>query len=312
MLPLLIHTTDLFHPHGDPDDHYDLATAFALAASGRVELAEIIIDYPPEFRAGDPALLAVEQLNYLTGLRVPASVERPSDPALRSGSRQVGERFLSILAAADRPVTISIVGSSAGVFAAYRKDPELFRKKCAAIYLNSGCGVDTPEKEFNVRLNPAAFAGVLSMDVPLYWCPCYHTIRDGIEYAGEYGTVWKHRQADVLETLSDGLLNYFLYMYSRSSECRWLRCLEREPDRDLLAQHSDGVRRLWSTAALLHLGGIEAQSYEFLPVTVRADPEGNVVWERAERSDRRIFHIRDAEAYPAELLGLLRGLLGTI
>ena len=27
-----IHSTDLFHPHGDPDDHYDLATAFAMAA----------------------------------------------------------------------------------------------------------------------------------------------------------------------------------------------------------------------------------------------------------------------------------------
>lgn len=27
----LIHQTDLFHPHGDPDDHFDLATVFALA-----------------------------------------------------------------------------------------------------------------------------------------------------------------------------------------------------------------------------------------------------------------------------------------
>ncbi|NLF07816.1 MAG: hypothetical protein GX594_07525, partial [Pirellulaceae bacterium] len=26
----IIHSTDLFHPHDDPDDHYDLATLFAL------------------------------------------------------------------------------------------------------------------------------------------------------------------------------------------------------------------------------------------------------------------------------------------
>ena len=43
----IIHQTDLFHPHGDPDDHFDLAAVFALAAQGRLDLRGIVIDYPP-------------------------------------------------------------------------------------------------------------------------------------------------------------------------------------------------------------------------------------------------------------------------
>ena len=56
-----IHQTDLFHPHGDPDDHWDLATVFALAGQGQLNLRGIVIDYPPPHRAGDPATLAVAQ-----------------------------------------------------------------------------------------------------------------------------------------------------------------------------------------------------------------------------------------------------------
>jgi hypothetical protein len=48
----LIHVTDLFHPHGDPDDHFDLASVYALALQGRFDLRGIVIDYPPGFRAG--------------------------------------------------------------------------------------------------------------------------------------------------------------------------------------------------------------------------------------------------------------------
>ena len=33
-----IHITDIFHPHGDPDDHYDLALAFALHKAGLLRL----------------------------------------------------------------------------------------------------------------------------------------------------------------------------------------------------------------------------------------------------------------------------------
>jgi hypothetical protein len=49
----LIHATDLFRPHADPDDHFDLASVFALAAGG-FELLAVMIDHPPEGMAADP------------------------------------------------------------------------------------------------------------------------------------------------------------------------------------------------------------------------------------------------------------------
>jgi hypothetical protein len=70
----LIHQTDLFHPHGDPDDHFDLATVFALAAQQRLDLRGIVIDYPPPRRRGDPALGAVAQFSRLTGVVAPVAV----------------------------------------------------------------------------------------------------------------------------------------------------------------------------------------------------------------------------------------------
>ena len=57
-----IHQTDIFHPHGDPDDHWDLATVYAFAAQEIFELRGIMFDYPPAHRIGDPATLAAAQL----------------------------------------------------------------------------------------------------------------------------------------------------------------------------------------------------------------------------------------------------------
>ena len=70
----LIHVTDLFHPHGDPDDHFDLAVAYALALRGNLDLRGVVIDYPPDFRAGDPAVVAVAQMNRLAGFAVPVAI----------------------------------------------------------------------------------------------------------------------------------------------------------------------------------------------------------------------------------------------
>ena len=63
----MIHVTDLFRPHDDPDDHWDLASVYALALQGKVDLRGILIDFPKPERANDPDVLAVAQLNYLTG-----------------------------------------------------------------------------------------------------------------------------------------------------------------------------------------------------------------------------------------------------
>ncbi|HPP53970.1 MAG TPA: hypothetical protein PK777_13540, partial [Thermoguttaceae bacterium] len=59
--PSVIHITDLYRPPGDPDDHFDLACAFALAKQGYIELVAVVIEAPKADFAGDPDVMAVAQ-----------------------------------------------------------------------------------------------------------------------------------------------------------------------------------------------------------------------------------------------------------
>ena len=83
----VFHQTDIFHPHADPDDHWDLACNYALAKRGDIELQGIMIDYPPW--AGDPALAAVVQklsaqlLEHMRNIGDPA-LQRFAQPSVPS------------------------------------------------------------------------------------------------------------------------------------------------------------------------------------------------------------------------------------
>jgi len=68
----MIHATDLYRPHVDPDDHWDLACVFALAYRGDIDLKAVLIDFPPPRRRDvDPDVLAISQMNFVWALRSP-------------------------------------------------------------------------------------------------------------------------------------------------------------------------------------------------------------------------------------------------
>ncbi len=146
----MIHGTDLFRPHNDPDDHWDLACVYALACQGRVDLRGILIDYPKPDSHHDPDIRAVAQLNYLTGQAVPVIVgsscglDTPGSAAPDIEADLHGVRaLLEMLRRAPVPVVINILGSCRDVALAGRLAPDLFRRKCRALYLNAGSG--TPD-----------------------------------------------------------------------------------------------------------------------------------------------------------------------
>jgi hypothetical protein len=66
----VIHSTDLFHPHDDPDDHYDLACLFAIP---EFDIQGIVLDMgaTQALRSGAPA---VEQMMRITGRRAPYAI----------------------------------------------------------------------------------------------------------------------------------------------------------------------------------------------------------------------------------------------
>ena len=323
----LIHVTDLFHPHGDPDDHFDLAVAYALAKRGAFDLRGVVIDYPPEFRAGDPAVVAVAQMNRLTGLSVPVSI----GTSLRLKSRRdalpdappqetAAVRFiLEQLRAAERPVSLVCVGNAADIIVAALREPALFRAKCAGVSLNSGSAHDNPAKpeqlEFNVKLDPAAYAAMFDLPCPLFWFPCWHTTEQ--RQSGAEGSFYWLPHRDALAGVSTGLANIFAYMFEKSSNPKWLRAMKSQPPASSWEKILGDRRGMWSTASQFAAAGLtvtkegliapakdagDAAVFKLLPVEATCAEDGRTTWRLSEQATGRwMLSVTDVARYPAAM-----------
>src|SRR5262249_20763604 len=148
---VLLHQTDLFRPHNDPDDHWDLACAFAIAKLGLRPLVGVLIDHPPGppvlNHASDPDFAAVAQMSRLTGIHPPVAIGSATyfSDRTKGSSAPVGVEFLlRTLRESPVPVAISIVGSARDIAEAIDREPELFTEKCERLYLVCGSGHPDP------------------------------------------------------------------------------------------------------------------------------------------------------------------------
>jgi hypothetical protein len=292
----LIHQTDLFRPHNDPDDHFDLAVVYALALQGRIDLQGIVIDRPPPKFDGAPDVGAVAQLNHITGLTVPA-----------------------------------VVGSCRDVALAGRTDPALFARKCAGIYINAGTGSPDPKLastlEYNVTLDPLAYRALFDLPCPIFWLPCFE------DYEGEwrvrqYGTCWRFKQEEVLQKLSPRMQNFFLYMFERTRDTDWLSVLYRPIETARLQHFSQQDRYMWSVASFLHVAGLTVTTtgelvpikaagdtavFTFQPIRISCDENAVTTWQTdSRRTNRYMFMVRDLEHYQSAMTRALRTLLTTL
>jgi len=340
----LVHVTDLFRPHDDPDDHWDLATVYALTRRGDLDLLGILTDNPenlPDVYKGacSPDVAAVAQLNYLTDRAVPVATgtiwpSRPGDKVREDNlpkDLQGVNMLLDILRQSSKPVAITVVGSCQDVAIAGKQEPQLFSAKCAGIYLNAGCGNQDPELqkkdgevEWNVHLNRGAYASLFELPCPIYWLPCFNTFAN-TALAGEYGTCWTFRQEEVLAHLSTRAQTYFAYVLSKGSGINWLSYLLDSRNETTARQYYDEVRGMYSTASFIHAAGktvtVEGQIvsleaagesavYEFMPIDVRCNEHGITAWQKAKGpTDRCIFHIRDMDKYPKAMASALKSTL---
>ncbi|GAB4136400.1 MAG: hypothetical protein Kow0040_22380 [Thermogutta sp.] len=295
----MIHVTDLYRPHNDPDDHWDLACVYALAFQSRAELLGVLIDYPLPGAAHDPDVLAVAQLNYLTGKAVPVMVGSPRFQDSSGGAAQAEEAdlrgvraMLDWMRRSPRPVVIHVLGSCRDVALAGRLEPQLFEQKCSGVYLNAGSGTRDPQKaavlEWNVHLDPAAYRAVFDLPCPVYWMPCFEDVpnRPGEGFrTAEYGTFYRFRQGDVLPHLSPSLRNFFAYMFLHGNLLQpddtssfvprpdWLRFLTARPDPDLIARIAAMDRNMWCTAGFFHSVGLTVtQEGSIVPASHAAEP----------------------------------------
>ncbi len=347
----MLHVTDLFRPHNDPDDHWDLACAYSLAHQGHAELQGILIDYPNPAWHDDPDVLAVAQMNYLTGRAVPAVVGSPQrldahEARLPEHAADVAgiRAFLDLLRRAPRPVVISILGSCRDVAIAAQLEPHLFAKKCAAVYLNAGSGTRDLAKaarlEYNVALDPVSYGALFRLPCPVYWMPCFEEVPGpGVDLqVAPYGTFYRFRQDAILPHLSGRVQNFFAYMYRHGNtlgpqspppvaQTNWLQYLVGPPETELLVRQGRLDRNMWCTGGFLHAVGLtvtvdgqivplaEAKNplYTFEPIRVECQPSGVTHWTPDTKStDRFIFRVLDPERYAAAMTTAMRTLLKTL
>ncbi|GIV16159.1 MAG: hypothetical protein KatS3mg022_1594 [Armatimonadota bacterium] len=335
----LIHQTDLFRPHNDPDDHFDLAVVYSLALQGKIDLRGVVIDRPPPQFDGDPDVAAIAQMNHITGLTVPVVVgssqpmKSPHDTqsSASPSDRAVVRFILDTLRQSRQRVAITVVGSCRDVALAGKTDSALFARKCAGIYINAGTGSPDPRLaaslEYNVTLDPAAYRALFELPCPVYWLPCFE------DYEGEwrvkrYGTYWRFRQEEVLPALSPRMQNFFLYMFERLRETDWLRYLYRQPDASLIQRYSQQERNMWSVASFLHTAGLtvttggevvslqaagNAAAYTFQPVRISCNENAVTTWQPDPRNaNRSMFMVRDMDHYQGAMTKALRTLLTTL
>jgi hypothetical protein len=264
----------------------------------------------------------------------------PIFEAEHGGIRQV----LRILRESPQPVVINVIGSCRDIAIAGKMAPDLFAQKCARIYLNAGAGSRDKEKakklEYNVGLEPAAYAAIFDLPCPVYWMPCFEEVhpeqKEKMWTVREFGTFYRFRHDDVLPHLSTKAQNFFTFMYRerRGRELKteigihWLQNLLGPPDSAELTRLQTTYRNMWCTAGFLHAAGLTVTKdgrivplaegvddavFTFDPIRVTCDDRGVTEWSPANApSHRYIFHVRDTDRYQAAMTHALRELLARL
>lgn len=326
----LLYCTDLFHPPDDPDDWFDLATLFAM---DKFDIRGIVLDQG-EKQKQRSGRIPIEQMMAITGKKTFASVyglprklQSPSDKGLdQPEDLQAGvELILSVLKKSDKKVMLIAVGSMRDVCAAYNRQPELLKEKVERLYVVAGHS-DGGE-EYNVKLDPHAYVGVMRSGLQVYWLPCFgrepHVCR------------WQFKQREILEKCPLEVQNYFVYGLTRADPKTTdaILALYKPIAADVKERIWAMDRAMWSTAAFINAAGLavvkmdgqwhilapedtgEAKpAFRFVPRRVAVNDEGVTRLEgdgnRATGQVMQVFQFKDTlNDYNAAMRDSLRSLL---
>lgn len=332
----VVYGTDLFHPHDDPDDHFDLVTLLALP---ELDVKAILLDQGDK-QQRRPGAIPLRQMSRLTARAVPSAIGlgRKLASAADDGLEQPAEfqaaveLFLKTLRESPEPVTVIMAGSVRDLAAAWNREPALLLAKIGRVYLNIG-SADSRVVEYNVDLDAHAYAAVLRSDLPIYLGFCVPIGQPG-SANGLYSTWWKFRQSELLGSVAPGLQNYFIYALQKcdpalldplevlSADLRPWRRLVWEMDRNM-----------WCTASLLHAAGrtvheldgrwtaapqsptpqASASPFEFIPARVQVDDAGKTTFNcRDAKPNVHLFKVVSAEPYAAAMRDCLKEALEAI
>jgi hypothetical protein len=249
----IVYSSDLLHPHDDPDDHFDLATLFSLP---EFDIRAIVLDQGDR-QVDRPGEVPVRQMMHLSGRAAPYAIglarklRSPEDKATDQPAPFQGGVALIFKALREsaRPVTVFQTGSLRDIAAAFNREPALFREKVARLYVNTGHAGG--QREWNVDLDPHAYVCIMRSGLPVYWVPCFGP--DG------YSSLWKFRHDRVLESAPPRLQNFFVYALAKVPPSRLdpIAALTKGLEPSARAAMWTQERNMWCTAAFLHAAGRE-------------------------------------------------------
>jgi hypothetical protein len=253
----VIYCTDLFHPHDDPDDHFDLATLYAMP---ELDIKGVVLDQGRK-QLERPGRIPVAQMNKITGRNVPAVIgladplKRPDDQALDQPAQFQGgvALILQTLRLSARPVCIATLGSVRDVVCAFNREPRLVRKKVAMVLAFIGEASDGKFQEYNVGLDPQAFVGLMRSGLPVYWVPCFD---GGLWQNRGHASFWRASQRALLDGATAGVIQYFIYALEQET-AEPMAFLSRPVEPERQARLFAGTRNLWCAALLGVMSGRE-------------------------------------------------------
>ena len=262
----VIYSTDLYQPSEDPDDHYDLAILTSLP---ELDLRAIVFDNAADWRdatkeAGIGALRQISDIArrpippYATGLREQLTSQQDKAENQPAESQKGVELIIKTLRESQEKVILFLVGSCRDFAVAFNREPDLLRKKVKAIYVNAGNGPDGKQSEYNVMLDPQAYACLMKSGLPIYWAPCFslqnlrQTTKEEVIKGDKrsFNTYYiVPNQAKLLESASDKLKNYFAYALNKR-QSNPINFLSQPVD-----SLPENARNMWCTAPFFHAAG---------------------------------------------------------
>jgi hypothetical protein len=311
----LIHCTDLFHPHGDPDDHFDLATLYGMPG---LDLKAVILDQG-RLQIERPGTIPVSQLNRITGRKVPAAIgladklRSPTDKGLDQPAefQQGVALIVSTLRQSPARVTITAVGSMRDLTAAFNREPDLFRRKVDKLLVFIGEASESKFTEHNVSLDPQAYVGLMRSGLPLYWVPCFD---GGLWHNRGHASFWQAKHADLLRNAQPALLQYFIYALEKETADP-IAFLSTPIDAQRKERLLAGSRNLWCAAVFEFLVAPEKtdEMFRFSEVEVQVGDDAVIHYGHAPGSKRvRLFGVRDQASYPAQMTAATAAFLAGI
>ena len=333
----VIYCTDLFHPHGDPDDHFDLATLYAMP---ELDIKGVVLDQGRK-QLQQPGRIPVSQMNRIAGRNVPAVIGL-ADPLKNSGDKALDqpaefqggvELILRTLRDSAKPVCIAAAGSVRDVVCAFNREPELFRTNVTMVLAFIGEASDPKFLEWNVTLDPHAYVGLMRSGLPVYWVPCFD---GGVWQNKGHASFWRASHRTLLEGAAPEVVQYFIYALEKET-AEPLGFLSRPVEPERRERLFAGTRNLWCAAALGVMSGREVvlegsrwtsvlpQSkpdkaaseqqalFGFSEVDITVSDAGVVRYGKGPGSRQvRRFEVRDSAQYEAGMVEATAALLSTL